>query len=99
MDSDLGNSETSYFNLDEPVEQKKERKDEKAKVQGGRALLEEMIERWEEKVMFYDSVDSIPSEVRGDAQKFMLTVNVNALTKQNLLGELNYLEALRDQYL
>lgn len=99
MDSDFGNVESSYFKVDEPEEQKVERQEEKAKVQGGKKLLEDLIERWAEKVAFYDSIDSIPNEVRADQEKFMLAVNTNSLTKENLIVELEYLEALRDTYL
>lgn len=96
----MGNTESSYFDaLSEPVEQKIERNEEKAKVQGGRALLLELIDRWTDKVEFYDSIDSIPKEVRADEKKFMLTVNTNDLTKQNLIAELSYLESLKEQYL
>lgn len=97
--NDMGNIESSYFRTDEPTEQKQERNAEKAMVNGGRDLLLNLLERWDEKVEFYDSIDSIPPEVRADEKKFMLTVSVNDLTKKNLLAELAYLESLKEMYL
>ena len=96
--NDLGNVETQYF-ATEPQEQKKERNEEKAKVQGGRALLLELIERWEERVKFYSSIDSIPEDVRTNPEEFMVAVNANSLTKQNIKAELEYLDSLKRQYL
>lgn len=99
MNDDMGNIESSYFSVGEPLERKQERQAEKAKVQGGRELLLELIERWETKIEFYQTIDSIPAEVRADSSKFMLAVAANDLTKRNLQAELDYLTALQEQYL
>jgi hypothetical protein len=99
MDSDMGNSETSYFIAKEPEEQVKERQAEKAKVQGGRELLLELIERMTSRVEFYDSIESIPASRRKDDYTFRFTLDSNANTKANLEAELAYLTDLKDQYL
>jgi hypothetical protein len=55
----LGNTETSYFRVDEPVDQKKERIEEKSKARAGLHLLEDIIERFNKRIAFYNTLDSI----------------------------------------
>lgn len=88
----------SYYQPTEPAEQIQERKEEKGKVKEGIRLLEDVIERFEERIRFYDSVNSVPGEFRIDPAEFMHRVEANDLTKQNLIVEKTWLEGLRDTY-
>jgi hypothetical protein len=97
--NEMGNSETSYFIPDEPEEQVKERRAEKAKVLAARELILEMIERMTKRVEFYDSINSVPAARRKDDYTFRFTLDSNANTKANLEAELTYLTDLKDQYL
>ena len=99
MDSDMGNTESSYFNTAEPIEQKLERQAEKSMVQGGKALLEEIIKRFTEKVAFYGSLDSIQADVEVTPEEHQKIVLANQIVKVNLTAELEYLKALKEQYL
>ena len=94
--SDIGNVESSYFQLGEPLEQKIERKEAKGRIKDGVKLLEDIIARLEVRIKFYDTLDSIPAEVRAIPEDFMTAVNANDLTKRNLMNELEYLITLQD---
>jgi hypothetical protein len=96
---DMGNSETSYFIPKEPKEQVVERNAEKAKVLGGRELLIDLIDRFTERIEFYNSINSVPESRRKDDYTFRFTLDSHANTKANLEAELNYLTGLRDQYI
>jgi hypothetical protein len=93
---EIGNTESSYFHLGESVEQKNERKEAKARTKDGEKLLEDIIARLEKRIAFYDTIDSIPADVRAIPEDFMLTVNANDLTKRNLMNELEYLKTIQD---
>jgi hypothetical protein len=93
---DMGNTETSYFHLGEPLEQKLERKEAKGRIKDGVKLLEDIIAWIEGRIAFYEKVDAIPAEVRADEKLFMITVSANDLTKRNLMNELEYLKTLQD---
>jgi len=95
---DLYPNETTFFTPEEPQEQRTERNAEKAKAQEGMALLEELIKRFEERIGFYERIDSIPSEVESKPEEHLRAVLANRIVKENLVAEKDYLVSLRSQY-
>jgi len=95
---DLYPNDGTHYEPSVPEEQKREENAEKAKVQEGIQLLEEIISRWDERIRFYDSLDSINVDVDTRPAQHRETVRANKQTKANLLVEKDYLEGLRSQY-
>ena len=93
MDDDLYPLDGAAFRT-EPKEQVDERKLEISKAQAAAPILEDIIERFEDKIDFYNSVDSIPPEVKTDPQKFLIIHNANELTRNNLIAEVDWLKGL-----
>lgn len=91
---DLGNTESNYFLISEPEEQKQERRDEAAKIKQGRKLLEEIIARFEERITFYDTVDSIDVDIETKPEEHLRAVIAAKQTKLNLTQEKEWLENL-----
>jgi folate-dependent tRNA-U54 methylase TrmFO/GidA len=98
MDSDLGNTETTYFEITEPEDQKLDRNAEKAKVMEGLALLEDIISHFTDQIAHYESTKSVPKEVMTKPDEFMHVIASNDLTADNLRQVRTYLEGLRDTY-
>lgn len=94
---DLGNTESPYF-ASEPAEQVQERKEEKAKVMKGIAMLEEIIERFEKRIAFYDTLNSIDVDASTHPEEHLRIVIANKQTSQNLTEEKEWIENLRDTY-
>lgn len=94
---DLGNTESPYF-ASEPAEQVQERKEEKAKVMKGIAMLEEIIERFEKRIAFYDTTNSIEVDVTTAPEEHLRAVLVAKGISQNLTEEKEWIENLRDTY-
>jgi hypothetical protein len=89
---------STYYNPTAPAEAKQEERKEKGMVLSAMPLIEDMIKHLEERIHFYETVDSIPAEVRTDTRLFMLRVEANDLAKENLKSEKEYFEQLRDEY-
>lgn len=83
----------------EDQEQKNELLTEKANVFNALPLIQEIIGRFEEKIKFYESVKSIPNELKANPEAFMHMAVANEQTVVSLVGEKNYLEGLLDEYL
>lgn len=73
-----------------------ERQTESAKVFNALPLIQEILDRFEERIAFYSSVDSIPEEIHTKPDEFMHAVAANKLAKDNLISEKEYLEGLLD---
>lgn len=78
----------------EDIEQVNERKAEKAKVYTALPLIKEILERFDERIKFYDSVHSIPDATLVKPQEFMHLAAAHKLTGQCLQMEKDYLEGL-----
>ena len=78
----------------EPIDQAIERKQEKAKSLEKENILQDLLERWQEKIKFYESVRAIPEEVKLDPETFMRAVSANAVIVEVLEAELQYIESL-----
>lgn len=85
---------SSQFLPTEPVEQKNERAKQKAEVFSALPLLKAVIERFDDRIEFYSSVDSIPVELHAVPEQFMHAVAAAKATKDYLLAERDYLEEL-----
>jgi hypothetical protein len=96
QDEDLYPNDSSYFLPREPADQVRARSKEKAKALQGLAVLRDMIKRFDERIAFYESVSSIPNEVRDDPQKFLIMHNSNTMSADNLRQEKEYIESLLD---
>lgn len=82
----------------EPPEQDVERKKEKARTLESLPLLKEIIQRLEERIEFYGSVDAMPKELKTSPTKFMNMHNTNELVRENLKMEKEYLQDLIDTH-
>lgn len=98
MDDNLYPNNGEYFLPTEPEEQKLDRKKEQAKVLEAKKLSDEIIARYEDRIVFYDTIDSIEVELRTDPEKFMRAWLVNREIKAILESECAWLEELVEQY-
>ncbi len=80
----------------EPLEQTIDRKKERAKSLEDLKILQQVIKRFNEQIIFLNSVDSMPDEVKTDPTKFMNIHNAHDLSIQFLRSELDYFESLLD---
>lgn len=96
--NELGNSETSYFIVKEPEEQKKARLEEAGKVKEGIRLLEDIIARFDKRIAFYDSLDSMDVDAMSKPEDHLRQVIANKQTKANLIAEREYLYTLRTSF-
>ena len=95
---ELGNTESSYFLIEEPADQKQERQDEKAKVKQGIKMLEEIIARFQERITFYDTLESIDVDIETQPEEHLRAVIAGKQTKANLMQEKDWLENLRSTF-
>lgn len=93
-DDDVYINDGTYFLPREPKEQKIDRTRERAQTTEQRKILEELINRWEERIEFYESVHAIPDEVKLNPELFMKVVTVNKEIVDILLAEKQYIESL-----
>lgn len=99
MDDNLYPSDGTYFNpYEEPKEQVSARKKEKAKVLEGISVLNDLIERLESRIEFYESITSIPDSVRTKPKQFLIMHNTHSLVAKILLSELEYLTSLLEEH-
>lgn len=61
-------------------------------------MLNEIIERWETRINYYNLTDSIDVDIDEDAELHLRKMAINKGTKENLIQEMEYLSGLRDQY-
>lgn len=99
MDDAVAGGSSSEFLLAEPQDQSDARQQEKEDVFKAYPILQGVVERLKERIVFYKSVDSIPQTTVTDTEVFMHTVAANQLIVQNLQNELNYLESLIKEHL
>ncbi len=84
--------------LSEPREQVDERNKEKGKALAALPLLEDIIERLQNRIDYYGSVDAIPDDVKVDPKAFLIIHNANELTRNNLRAEKENLEGMIDDF-
>lgn len=99
MDSDnVYPNNGEYFIPREPQEMRVERQKEKAKVLEAKKLSEEILDRYDDRIAFYDSVDSIDASIRSNEEKFLRAWVVNREVKSILQAERDWLEGLIEPY-
>lgn len=99
MDSDnMYPTNGEYFLPREPKEQILDRKAEASKVKPAIKLSEDIIDRWTDRIAFYDTIDSIAVDLRTDETKFMRAWLLNREIKAILESEKEWLEDLVEQY-
>lgn len=99
MDDDMYPAGGEYFLPREPVDQKKARKKEEAKILEKIEVLTDLIERLDQRIEFYGSVDSIPNEVKLDPTQFLNMHNANQMVRDSLRSEREYIQSLIDPHL
>jgi hypothetical protein len=93
MDDDLYPNDSFYFPR-EPLDQVIGRKKEQAQVLEGKKELQQAVERLQDQIDFYRSVDAIPDAVRLDPTKFMTMHNAHTQVVEILKVEKEYLQDL-----
>ena len=99
MDEDnLYPNDSSYFLPREPQDQTIARKKERAQTLEAMDVLQDHIERIEERIAFYEKNSSIPDEVRANPKEFLIMSNAHMLTVRLLNSERDYLKGLIDDH-
>lgn len=91
--------DNAYLNagsIFEPKARQHERDKERAEVIQALPKLREIIQRLDERIKFYKSVDSIPGEVMAEPDVFMHVVAANKVAVEILETEKSLLEGLID---
>ena len=97
--NDIYPNDGTYFQpVQEIPEQVKEENEEKAKVQAGMKLLEDVIKKLDEEVKDLDSLQSIPKEARASDKKFVIEFNGNLKASERIAKVKDYFEGLMEQY-
>lgn len=84
----------SGYRPSEPTLQQIEKAKEAAQVQKALPLIQDILDRFAEKIEFYKSVDSVPEEVLTFPDEFMHYIATNKLVASMLQAELDYLNEL-----
>jgi hypothetical protein len=92
--NDLYPADGIHYQPEVPKEAVEKLAKAREKATNGKKLLTDLIARFEKRIAFYDSVKSIPADVRADKERFAFTVHGNEVTQLNLISEKNYLESL-----
>lgn len=98
MGDDLYPRDGAFFQPAQPEDQVKEEQIERAKAKSAIPMLKEIVSRFDTKIAFYDSLDSIDVGIDTDPATFQKIHAANRLTRDNLKAEKHYLESLIDQY-
>ena len=98
MDDDLMPNDGTFYFPREPQDQVIARKKEKAQILESLSVLQELLARWNEKIAFYESVKSIPEEVKLDPKKFMVTIDAHSVIVEIFEAEREYIESLISSY-
>ena len=93
----LGAVETAWHPT-EPEVQADERTEEKGKVLEGIRLLEEVIDRMNTRIAFYDSVKSLTADLSVTPEEHLREVLAHQLVIAELTQEKEYLEGLRETH-
>lgn len=98
MNDDVYPNDGSYYLPREPKDQRIGRKKEQAKALEKQDILSELIQRLDNRISFYASVDSIPADVKADPEAFLIMHNANEQTRNNLSDEREYIVSLLDTH-
>lgn len=93
-----GNSETTYFGIQDDVTTVSETTQERAMVKAALPLIDELLDRLQARITFYDTLNSIEVDLETDPEAYIRQHIANAQTKANLELEKQYLETLKDTH-
>ena len=96
QEDDVMPNEGAYFS--QPREQIKERRKERANTLEGLEILKQLLERYNQRIEFYEKTTSIPDDVRLDPAKFLILHNTHSLTAKTLIAEKEYIEGLIEEH-
>lgn len=82
----------------QPTEQKQDDAKEQAQTIKLLPILQELVERFEERIKFYGDVDAISTDYLTDPAEHMHIVYGNKVAKMNLQTELNYVKELIEEH-
>lgn len=99
MSDNLYPNDGQYFPLSEPQDQKDEKEAEQNDVLSLIPTLKNFVERMEEKIAFYKSVDAVDEEQLLNPDEFMHVIAANKLVAQCLTAEMEYFKGLMDEYI
>ena len=81
-----------------PDDRQKAEDEEQTRVFASLPVLDDLIEHTKERVAFYRTIDSIPSDDKTTPTELLRLVTARKLTVEYLEDELNLLENFRRQY-
>lgn len=93
-DDNLIPNPTHYFLPSEDQALASERQQEKGEVRDALPVIKDIIERFNDRIAFYSSVDSIPETQQIDPAQFMIAHKTNQAMTGVLRAEKEYLESL-----
>lgn len=94
-EDDMYKTDGSFFGVPlEPLDQKLDRKKERAQTLSVLPILQSIIEQLEGDIAFYQSVKAIPDEVKADPAKFLIMHNANEMVADILLAKKEWVEGL-----
>lgn len=82
-----------YFTPTIPTPQRQAKEQAREEVLSQVPLLRKVLKRLEQKIAFYDSVNSVPDVVKTKPEEFMHIIAANTLTRNNLQQERSYILA------
>lgn len=94
---DLMPNDGTYFAPKVPEEQKSEIDTENIKAKAAEPVINDLIERFKERISYYKSVDSVDSSVLTVPDEFMHVIAANKIVAESLAAELDHLEGLLKQ--
>lgn len=95
---EMGNTESNYFGLGESADQIKARQEEKSEVLKSLELIDQIIERLEARITFYDTNKSIEVDVSTKPEEHLRAVLLAKGMSENLAQEKEWIQALRDNH-
>jgi hypothetical protein len=94
MDNDMLPNDGAYFMPTEPVEQTRKRDSAKAATKAAEQFILEELKRLDERIAFYNTFNSIPTDVLGDPELLGFHIAANKQTAANLNLEKDYLKGV-----
>ncbi len=93
---EFGNTESSYWVVEEPQDQKTARLNEENKLRAGRAVIDDILKRLQERIDYYSSIDSVEVDAVTEPEEHLRVVIANKQTLFNLRNERDYWKVMRE---
>lgn len=93
---EFGNTESSYWVVEEPQDQKTARVNEENKLRAGRAVIDDILKRLQERIDYYSSIDSVEVDAVTEPEEHLRIVIANKQTLFNLRNERDYWKVMRE---